>query len=67
MHWIVLTAALGVSACAVTADTSGICQGLVLPVASLRLALEAHDATPAAVGEAATDVVLGFEAGCRSR
>lgn len=33
-------------------------------VANLRTALEAHPETPAPVGEAATDVVIGFEGGC---
>ena len=43
---------------------SALCAGLDRPVSDLRLGLEAHPETPQAVGEAGTDVVLGFEAGC---
>lgn len=65
MRWIILMAALGTSGCVATVSQPGICAGLKRPVADLRAGLERHPDTPQAVGEAGTDVVLGFEAGCR--
>lgn len=65
MRFLVLTAALGLTGCVATVSPTGICAGLQRPVADLRGALEANPDTPQAVGEAGTDVVLGFEAGCR--
>lgn len=62
-----MLAAIGVSACAGPSTTDpGLCLGQRADVARLRAALEAHADTPDAVGEAATDVVIGFEAGCGS-
>ena len=55
---------LGVSGCLGSVSDSALCAGLDRPVSDLRLGLEAHPETPQAVGEAGTDVVLGFEAGC---
>jgi len=66
MRWIVLTAALGLTACTAPVEQSGLCAGLRRPVGVLRAALDRHtDTTPDDLGEAATDVVLGAEAGCR--
>lgn len=65
MRWIVPMVALGLTGCGETVSGIGVCGGLERPVAGLRSALEGNAAeTPEAVGEAATDVVLGFEAGC---
>ena len=65
MRLFVLMAVLGLSACATPVSTSGLCAGLTPPVAALRAALTAYaDQTPDPVGEAGTDVVLGFEGGC---
>lgn len=62
---LAMLAAIGVSACAGPSATDpGLCLGQRADVARLRAALEAHADTPDAVGEAATDVVIGFEAGC---
>ncbi len=55
---------LGMTSCLGNVSEPGICAGLDRPVAELRRGLEAHPETPQAVGEAGTDVVLGFEAGC---
>lgn len=59
-----LLLAIGLTGCAEIVSPIGVCGGLARPVAELRGALEAHPETPGAVGEAGTDVVLGYEAGC---
>lgn len=64
MRWFVLMAALGLTGCVKPASEPGLCAGLRRPVADLRTGLERHPETPEDVGEAGTDVVLGFEAGC---
>jgi hypothetical protein len=65
MRLLLLMAALGLTACAKPAPIdSGVCAGLKRPVADLRSALMANPQTPQAVGEAGTDTVLGYEAGC---
>lgn len=64
MRLLLLTAALGLTGCAMPVSDSAICVGLDRPVTLLRSSLESHPETPQAVGEAGTDVVLGFEAGC---
>ncbi len=61
-----LAALAGMSGCAAPATTdAGLCLGLGRDVAALRRALTDHPQTAAPVGEAATDVVIGFEAACR--
>jgi hypothetical protein len=45
-------------------ESAGVCEGLSGAVAGLETALLAHPETPPAVGEAGTDVVIGFNAGC---
>lgn len=63
---LVLLAVIGVSACnGPDATDAGICFAQGADVAALRLALETHPETPDAVGEAGTNVVIGFEAACR--
>lgn len=64
MRLMLIVIALGTTACKMTVPDSAVCAGLGRPVADLRRGLEAHPETPQAVGEAGTDVVLGFEAGC---
>jgi hypothetical protein len=65
---LVLVLAIGVSGCTGQGATdAGICIGLGRDIARLRTALETHPETPDAVGEAATDVVIGHEAGCVGR
>lgn len=64
MRLALLMAACGLTACAPRVSDSALCAGLNRPVIELRTGLEAHPETPQAVGEAGTDVVLGFEAGC---
>ena len=65
MRLLLLMAVLGLTACTEPVPSkSGICAGLQRPVGDLRKSLEANPQTPQAVGEAGTDVVLGFEAGC---
>jgi hypothetical protein len=66
MRYLLIVIALGLTGCVRPAPDSAVCAGLDRPVADLRRALVAHPATPEPVGEAGTDVVLGFEAGCRS-
>lgn len=62
---LLLVAAIGMTGCVGTASDAGLCLGLRSDVAALRQALLAHPETPAPVGEAGTDVVIGFQAGCR--
>ena len=68
MRWWILglTAAIGVTGCAPRVETDALCAPLRPYVANLRTALEAHPETPHAVGEAGTDVVIGYEGGCLS-
>ncbi|GHE88373.1 hypothetical protein GCM10016455_05630 [Aliiroseovarius zhejiangensis] len=56
---------IGVTGCATRASEPGLCAGLRPHVAALSDALAAHPNTPDPVGEAGTDVVIGFGAGCR--
>lgn len=55
------------TACVNTAPTGteGICGGLRGPVGALENALLAHPETPDAVGEAAVDVIIARDAGCK--
>lgn len=61
---LLLLAVLGVTACVKPASDAGMCLGQREDIARLRAALEANPDTPDAVGEAATNVVIGHEAGC---
>lgn len=61
---LLLVAALGMTGCAATTNDAGVCLGLRGDVSALRTALLAHPETPEAVGQAGTDVVIGFRAGC---
>jgi hypothetical protein len=54
----------GIAGC-VTPNETGLCLGLRPDVARLRTALLANPQTPDAVGQAGTDVVIGFRGGCR--
>lgn len=64
---LVVVATLGMTGCVETRTSgSGLCAGLTAPVDALEAALLAHPETPDAVGEAGTDAVIGFNAGCRS-
>lgn len=65
MRYLLIVIALGTTGCVRPVSDSAVCAGLAVPVSDLRRGLEAHPDTPQAVGEAGTDVVLGFEAGCR--
>lgn len=57
-----LVAALGLTGCAAIQSDAALCQAL--PVEALATALLAHPETPDPVGEAGTDVVIGWRAGC---
>ncbi len=50
--------------CVAVTSEPGLCAGLRAPVDALERALLAHPSTPDPVGEAGTDVVIGFNAGC---
>lgn len=67
MRYLVIVICLGMSACA-KSESAGkgiaLCDGLRRPVDALERGLLAHPETPTAVGEAGTDVVVGFVAGC---
>lgn len=52
------------TACVTTPSEPGLCIGLRNDVAALRTALLDNPETPDAVGEAGTEVVIGFQAGC---
>lgn len=68
MRWSVPALALaGMTACApIPASVeAGLCIGLGPHVSALERALLAHPETPQPVGEAGTDVVIGYDAGCR--
>ena len=65
MRYLILISVIGLTGCSTNVSDSAICAGLNRPVSDLRNALESHPDTPEPVGEAGTDVVLGFEAGCR--
>lgn len=57
---------LGATGCLAPANDAAFCRPFYAgKVADLRGALIANPQTPDAVGEAATDVVIGHEAGCR--
>jgi hypothetical protein len=60
-----LLALTGASGCVTVASPDAVCEGLRSPVASLEHALLAHPETPDPVGEAGTDVVIGYDAGCQ--
>ena len=55
-----------VSGCASGTSEAGLCAGLRAPVDALEAAMLADSQTPDPVGEAGTDVVIGFNAGCRA-
>lgn len=59
-----LAALAGMTGCVSPANDAGLCLGLRSDVAALRRALLDHPETPAPVGEAGADVVIGFEGGC---
>lgn len=64
---LAVTAALGMTGCVGTGTSdSGLCAGLRGSVNALEAGLLAHPETPDAVGEAGTDVVIGYNAGCAS-
>jgi hypothetical protein len=62
---LALVALAGLTGCVKPISDTGVCLGLARDVAALRAALVRHPETPDAVGEAGTDVVIGFGAGCR--
>lgn len=61
---LLLAVLAGTTGCTQPASDAGLCLGLRADVAALRRALEAAPQTPAPVGEAGADVVIGFEGGC---
>ena len=62
---LALALLIGATGCATQSpNDTGICIGQRSDIARLRAALEAHPETPDAVGEAATDTVIGHEAAC---
>ena len=61
---LAVTAVLGMTGCVAGTSEAGLCAGLRAPVDALERALLAHPATADEVGEAGTDVVIGFNAGC---
>lgn len=62
----ILVAVIGLIGCTSTevSDFEVLCGYLDRPVAQLSDALAAHPETPAAVGEAGTDVVITAQSGC---
>lgn len=67
MRSIAILGLLGVSACMPVASDDALCGALGGRIDGLAEALIAHPETPDPVGEAGTDVVLGFEGGCNER
>lgn len=66
MRSILVLTFIGVSACtAPTSDAAFCAPDFTGKIADLRAGLEDHPNTPDPVGEPATDVVRGHEAGCR--
>ncbi len=57
-------AALGMTGCVSAPSKPGLCAGLRAPINALEAALLAHPETHDAAGEAGTDAVIGFKAGC---
>lgn len=53
----------GLAGCNATISETAICEAV--PVEALAAALVAHPETPAVVGNAAVDVVIGFRQGCK--
>lgn len=64
MRWLVPLIFLGTSGCLPVSEAA-ICSGLSGPVASLRQSLIDNPNTPQPVGEAGTNVVLGFGGACK--
>lgn len=64
MRSILVLTFLGLSGCTATSDAAFCAATYSRVIADLRAGLEAHPETPDAVGEPATDAVLGHEAGC---
>jgi hypothetical protein len=60
---LAVLAMTGIAGC-VTPNEAGLCLGLRPDVARLRTALLANPQTPDTVGQAGTDVVIGFRGGC---
>lgn len=50
--------------CVSAPSKPGLCAGLRAPINALEAALLAHPETHDAAGEAGTDAVIGFKAGC---
>ena len=65
MRSIAALTLIGLTGCNAATDAALCGPDLASQVASLRSGLEAHPETPDAVGEPATSVVLGYEAGCK--
>lgn len=64
---MMLVLAIGMSGCGAgndLASDAGLCLAARPDVAALRRALLAHPETPAAVGEAGADLVIGIEGAC---
>ncbi|SLN74701.1 hypothetical protein ROJ8625_04081 [Roseivivax jejudonensis] len=65
MRILAVLALTGATGCSVIATDEAMCGALRVPVTELRAGLESNlEATPDAVGEPATDVVIITEAGC---
>lgn len=64
MPLVLVLSCLGLSGCGATSDAAFCGEDYTTVIAELRGGLEAHPETPDAVGEPATDAVLGHEAGC---
>ena len=63
MRLILTITLIGATGCSVSVDA--LCtSGLPDDAARLRAGMEAHPETPDAVGEPATDIVLGVEGAC---
>ena len=65
MRSILVLTLVGLSACSATSDAAFCGTDYTAVIAELRAGLEGHPETPDAVGEPATDAVLGHEAGCK--
>lgn len=64
-RYLLIPIVLGLTGCVEPVSEPAICAGLNAPVTELRAALIANPQTPEPVGEAGTDVVLGYNAGCK--
>ncbi len=61
---LAMVAVLGLTACVKPSTNAGLCLAQRDDMAALRVGLRAHPETPDAVGEPATDLVIGYAGAC---